>query len=501
MMIQKKMFRCENGDKWMSGLNEIFIGGNCGCLTPSVFKERMGLQQYNPPPVSFHLNDGQPILKLSKDFLLDDSTLSLNKLSLGKPVYITESGQLMNVNLMDIHGNPVRLTNINNGLWYIDGITVKFGSRLFFNVEISFDGKQLEVTGDSTIGGIDLTFWMNKEHTAFVSDENINIIHIVTGFTHTLTDFIIDQNGLVSATLNNCYLTDESGNMLILQYNEKNDTWHSQGNKIIKYGKSIYADAKVWLDDYDFILHGKPEFSNNSIDFNLGYSKTEGPFFWVNQSKIHINDYELTQCNISIYRSGKICADAIFHYLNKKVDLEYKDGQFVGKTELWKKYKAPEKGFFETEKYYVLHETINYTLDIKQKKIKIVPVRLTVTNPYVCQTQRSDRNYHIPVVELTLDEKDGTYKAEIHQQTVKYLGKARNGFLGEYFFEEAKFYEFRMDTHELKVGSKLIKAHGAILTHRVYNYYYPDFEKLCFYEGIWPFRSQKYDYYFQVLSS
>ncbi|ETR68251.1 MAG: hypothetical protein OMM_10713 [Candidatus Magnetoglobus multicellularis str. Araruama] len=120
-------------------------------------------------------------------------------------------------------------------------------------------------------------------------------------------------------------------------------------------------------------------------------------------------------------------------------------------------------------------------------------------NPFVANLKNKDLVAPKTVL-LTADPEDGKYKATVPQQTAMYKGLAKNGFLGDYFFEESKQYIFDPESEILTVGTKFLEGHGKLFYKKVYNYYYKNFEQYSVVKGFWPFRRLEYQYYYQMLS-
>ena len=416
-----------------------------------------------------------------------------------KKNYVDNKGLLLVEEFSGLDNEKIQLQfDKSDQKWKASDISIKFANVIFYNVHIAVDDN-LHVSGDSMLGGIDLTFEYIEDIKAFVSEEDINIIHIATGFAFTLSDFILTSFCEMKAFLHNSFFSKYDNNLIQLKYDEKNDIWTSLSKESIYFGRYLLKDAIIILDDYDLIVKARLEFTDNIIELTLGNSTKHGAYLYNQNANIKISN-NLFDAKIKITQSGNIDASILVRSRGSNVELEYKNGIFFKKYKETKKFKAPEKGYFENDQYYRIDETVEYKLDITKKQIEINPINITITNPYVISYQQNNTNYKSATLKLESENNNGKYIAKIDQQTVRYIGKAGDGFLGDYKYEEGKRYEYEPEKCQLKVGSRYIKGHGSIFYKTVYNYYYKNYEKYSKYVGVWPFRSLTYDYYYQILS-
>ena len=410
--------------------------------------------------------------------------------------YITDQGVLKHQDIVDIDDKPIQLEIDDTGShWTTTLDNIRFGTVVFSNTEVMLDRDKLIVCGDSMIGGIELTFWYENDNDFFVSEEEINIIHMATGLTHTLTDFKITTNGSITANLRNSIFEDQN---IQLKYDENSDVWMSIKASNILFGKTTLYDANIVLDDYDFILKSRLFFNDNIIEFRLENFQKSDPHFVSYTPELKIGQHILTQGKIIIDKKGIKEAKGIFGKEN--FQLTFFNDKFETTHEETKKYKAPVRGFFKIDQYYSLQETKKYEIDVLTKELDVKTIKVKITSPYVSLNQKNPTNFQSPTIELSKKDTNGIYTGEIDQQTVRYLGKNKSQEI-DYLFEEAKKYEYDPKTQKLTVCTKYLKGHGSFFSRKLYNQYYENFEHKAHITGCWPFRIITYNYYSQVLRS
>jgi hypothetical protein len=408
------------------------------------------------------------------------------------------NGQLDSDIFKDENEQSVKLKfNEENNCWFGNYSLIRFGQHQLTEAEFLIDNDTAHFSANALVGGITLTFDYDMTSNTFQSDEKINIIHIIADQIHTLTDFTIHHNGLITSVMSCDQLIDLLGNHIQLRYDEKNDTWYSEKCDGIKYGLCRFEKAQLFLNDYDLIIKGTPPFSDNLVEFNFG--KT-GKDIYFHTSKVNwkVGPHDFRQADIRYYVNGQLEASAQLFFYGRWVDFSYANGQMHGKAEITKKYYSPEKGCFENKPYYQLNILHEINIDIFNSKQISTVTNHKVTNPFILMTQ--NKGPSPKTVELTLDEEDKKYKANIPQQTAMYKGLAKNGFLGEYYFEESKQYIYDPNSEILTVGTKFLEGHGKIFYKKVFNYYYKNFEQYSVVKGIWPFRWLEYQFYYQMLA-
>jgi hypothetical protein len=399
------------------------------------------------------------------------------------------------------NGQPLQLTyDTDNDVWHGVFPKIQFGKQIFTDVEILIENNDIHITANALIGGISLTFEYDSSEVSFKSEEKINIIHINADHIHTLSDFVIKQNGQVSALLVHDHLHDQNNNNIRLIYNEPIDMWESDEIFDIRYHLCSFRKAKVYLNDYDFVIKGMAPFSDNVIEFSFGKKNHKEVYFRSADICWQIGNYKFQKATIIFHTSGQFEARGNLNLFNQQIDFIYKKGKMYGTTEVIKKYPSPEKGCFETKKSYTIHLHYECSLDIFNSKRMDIETVVKVTNPFVVHLQNKSINTFPKTVSLVKDLEDGKYKAEVPKQTVMYKGLAKNGFLGEYYFEESKKYMYDPESEILTVGTKFLQAHGKLFYRRVYNYYYKNFEQYSIVKGFWPFRRLEYQYYYQMIS-
>jgi len=408
------------------------------------------------------------------------------------------NGQLDCNIFKDENNQPIQLDyNDEKKLWHGHFSSIQFGHHLFTDVECHFEDNISHITANALVGGISLTFDYDVASNQFESDEKINIIHIVADQIHTLTDFTIHHNGKITTSLTHHQLTDLFGNHILLQYDEKNDTWSSEKLDGIKFGLCRFEQAALFLNDYDFYIRGIPPFADNEIDFYFGKTGKE-IYFHASKTNWKIGVHEFRQANIRYFITGLLEASGEFFKFDRWVDFSYANGKMIGIVEMIKKFQSPEKGCFEKTPLYQLNIVHHVVIDIFNSKQISIETTYKVTNPFVVSFQNKGQS--LRTVELNLDEEDKKYKATVPQQTSMYKGFAKNGFLGEYYYEESKQYIFDPASEILTVGTKFLESHGKLFYKKVFNYYYKNFEQYSVVKGVWPFRRLEFQYYYQILS-
>jgi len=414
---------------------------------------------------------------------------------------IHHNGQINLEIFSDINNQPIQLTlDENNNEWFATESSILFASQTLTDAEFHINNENELVTANATVGGISLTFEYNSVKNAFESDETINIIHIVADHIHTLTHFSISNKGSISAALMNDQLTDFSGNYIRLTYNEINDSWSSEIINGVKYGLCFFDQAQLFLNDYDFYLKGIARFSDTIIEYCLGKNHQKDIFFFANDVRWTVGEYEFIHAEIRYYASGQLEASGQMNIFDQMVNFSYSNGKMLGHAEIVKKYSTPEKGCFSNYPYYQLNIIHEIEIDIFNTKQANFFSTFKLVNPFVLNNQNMATELPPKTVILTRDSKDNKLKAEILRQTAVYKGLAKNGFLGDYYFEESKKYIYDPDSEILTVGTKFLEGHGKLFYKKVYHYYYKNFEQYSVVKGIWPFRRLEYQYYYQILS-
>ena len=408
------------------------------------------------------------------------------------------NGQLDSDIFKDENNQPVQLNyNIDKNYWHGHCSSIQFGQQILTEAEFHFEDDIAHITANALVGGIPLSFEYNASSNTFESDEKINIIHIVADQIHTLTDFAIHHNGKITSILTNDQLSDLFGNHIQLKYDEKNDTWTTEKLDGIKYGLCRFEQSELVLNDYDFFIKGIPPFADNSIEFNFGKTGRE---IYFHASKIiwNVGIHEFRQVDIRYFVTGQLEACGQLFLYRRWVDFSYANGKMQGKAEVIKKYLSPEKGCFEKNPYYQLNILHEVDIDIFNSRQITTETMYKVTNPFIANIQNKGMSSR--TVKLDFDQEDSKYKATIPQQTTMYKGLAKNGFLGEYHYEESKQYIFDPYSEILTVGTKFLEGHGKLFYKKVFNYYYKNFEQYSVVKGFWPFRRLEYQYYYQMLS-
>ena len=414
---------------------------------------------------------------------------------------IHKNGQITIESLTKENGQPLQLEfDQENELWQGFFSTIQFGNQILTDADIIIDDEDINITANSLIGGISLTFEYDDSIGIFSSDEKINIIHINADYIHTLTEFIIDPKGQVSALLSHDNLHDHKDRCIRLYYDETNDMWSSDEIDEIKYKLCSFKKARVFLNDYDFVLKAITPFADNIIEYSFGKTTNKEVYFKANDAEWKVGNYVFHRSTIKYYTSGQLEARGQLNLFDQLADFTYQKGKMQGTFDIIKKYPAPEKGCFETKKYYIVNLHYESSIDIFNSKKMDIDTIVKVTNPFVVNIQHKSVNTSSNTVILEKDSQDGKYKAEIPHQTVMYKGMAKNGFLGEYYYEESKKYMFDPESEILTVGTKFLHAHGKLFYRRVYNYYYKNFEQYSVVKGVWPFRRLEYQYYYQMIS-
>lgn len=416
-----------------------------------------------------------------------------------KPIH--NKGQLTIEAFKDENGYPINLLrDEENNCWHGVFPAIQFGQRRLLDAAFLIEEEKIHVTANAQVGGISLTFDYDHANNTFESDEEINIIHIVTDQIHTLTDFSMTVDGQISASLANDQLSDNSEKRIRLQYDETSDTWASDLLDAINYGLCFFKQATIYLNDYDFVLQGIARFSDNIIEYSFGKTENKEIFFRTTDVNWKVGNYEFEFANIRFYASGQLEASGQLNIYNQRSDFIYNNGKMRGTAEIIKKYPAPEKGCFETNRFYQLNLLHEISIDIFNSKKMQIKTMVKVTNPFVVKLNNKGTNGSSETVLLQKDHEDGKYKADVQQQTVMYKGLAKNGFMSEYHYEESKRYMFDPESEILTVGTKFLQGHGKLFYRRVYNYYYKNFEQYSKVKGFWPFRRLEYQFYYQMIS-
>jgi len=408
------------------------------------------------------------------------------------------NGQLDSDIFKDENNQPVHLDfNETNNTWHGHYSSITFGRQKLTDAEFYLDENAAHISANALVGGILLTFDYDASSNSFLCDEKINIIHIVADQIHTLTHFSIHFDGTISSVINNEQLCDLFGNPLRLQYDEKNDTWATKKCDGIKYGLCRFEQSELHLNDYDFFIRGIPPFANNVIEFNFG--KT-GKDIYFNASKVdwNVGKYEFKNAEIRYFVSGQLEACGQLFLYERWVDFSYANGKMHGKAEVIKKFESPEKGCYEKKPYYQLNIQHEVEINILNSRQISTFTSYKLTNPFVAEIK--NKGSGLKTISLEFDKEDNKYKATVPQHTAMYKGLAKNGFLGEYFFEESKQFIFDPDSEILTVGTKFLEGHGKLFYKKVFNYYYKNFEQYSVVKGIWPFRRLEYQFYYQMLS-
>jgi len=408
------------------------------------------------------------------------------------------NGQLNSDIFKDENNQPVQLKfNEKENFWQGNFSTIQFGHQFLTDAEFTVDQDITQISANALVGGISLTFDYNVKSNTFESDEKINIIHIEADQIHTLTDFKIHYTGVITSVLSNNQLSDLFGNPIQLKYNENKDTWFSDILDGIKFGLCRFEKSELFLNDYDFFIRGDPPFAENANEFRF-VKKGHEIFFHASKVTWKVGSHEFKHADIRYFVSGKMEACAQLFLFNRWVDFSYANGNMHGKAELFHKYLSPEKGCFEKNPYYQLNILHEIDIDIFNSKQIAIKTTYKVTNPFIVNI--SNKEQSLRTVQLLLDEEDGKYKATVPLQTAMYKGLAKNGFLGEYYFDESKQYIFDPDSEILTVGTKFLEGHGKLFYKKVFNYYYKNFEQYSVVKGIWPFRRLEFQFYYQMLS-
>jgi len=409
------------------------------------------------------------------------------------------NGQLNRDIFSDENNQPIQLSyHEKNNYWHGHYSSIRFGQKIYLtDADIHWDNENSHMTANALVGGISLTFDYDISTNSFKSDEKINIIHIVADQIHTLTDFTIHHTGKITSVLTNEQLSDLFGNSIQLQYDESNDTWSSEKLDGIKYGLCRFEQSILFFNDYDFFIKGIPPYADNVMEFNFGKSGNE-IFFHATNGIWKAGSHEFKQANIRYFVTGQLEASGQLFLFGRWVDFSYANGKMHGKVEVIKKYLSPEKGCFEKNPYYQLNVLHEIDIDIFNSKQLSTVTTHKVTNPFVANLKNNELAPR--TVTLIFDEEDVKYKATIPQQTAMYKGLAKNGFLGEYYYEESKQFIFDPYSEILTVGTKFLEGHGKLFLKKVFNYYYKNFEQYSVVKGIWPFRRLEYQFYYQMLS-
>jgi len=412
---------------------------------------------------------------------------------------LINNGQLNSDIFLDENAQPIQLLfDEQNHYWHGNQPTIQFGQQILTDAEFHFEKNSTLITANALVGGISLTFEYDAASNRFESDEKINIIHIVADQIHTLTDFTIHHSGEISTVLKNEMLCDLAGNVITLIYDEKTDTWISNKLDGIKYGLCRFEKSILYLNDYDLFVKGVPPFSDNVIEFYFGKSDHDEIYFHASNVKLNIGTYEFRKADIRYFVSGQLEACGQLSLFERWVDFSYANGKMHGKVEITKKYFIPDKGCFEKKPYYQLNILNEADIDIFNSRQLSIQTTYKVTNPFVAKGFNKG-----PVavsIKLNYDPVDSKFKAIVPQQTAIYKGLAKNGFLGEYQYEESKQYIYDPDSEILTVGTKFLEGHGKLFYKKVFNYYYKNFEQYSVVKGIWPFRRIEYQFYYQMLS-
>ena len=408
------------------------------------------------------------------------------------------NGQLNSDIFKDENDQSVKLNyNEENNCWYGNYSALRFGLHILTDAEFYINNETAHISVNALVGGISLTFDYNIFSNSFESDEKINIIHIEADQIHTLTDFTIHHSGTITSELSSDQLTDLFGNHIRLKYDEKNDTWYSDKRDDIKYGLCRFEKAHLFLNDYDLLIKGIPPFSDIAVEFNLGKSDNE-IYFHTSKVKWKVGPHEFRRADIRYFATGQLEASGQLLFYKRWVDFSYANGKMHGKAEIIKKYFSPEKGCFEKHPYYQLNILHEIDIDIFNSKQISTVTHIKVTNPFVVNLQNKGPSPR--TVKLNLDDEDLKFKAMVPLQTAMYKGLAKNGFLGEYFYEESKQYIYDPNSEILTVGTKFLEGHGKLFLKKVFNYYYKNFEQYSVVKGFWPFRKLEYQFYYQMLS-
>jgi len=408
------------------------------------------------------------------------------------------NGQLNSDIFKGEKNQPVQLKfNEHDNYWQGFFSTIRFGQQMLTDAEFYLNQDRSQISGNALVGGISLTFEYDTDTNTFQSDEKINIIHIEADQIHTLTDFKIHHSGKITSVLTNEQISDLFGNHIRLKYDEKNDTWFSEKLDGIKLGLCRFEKSELFLNDYDFYVRGNPPFAENSNEFKFVKSGNE-IYFHAAKVSWKVGSHEFKHADLRYFVSGQLEACGQLYLFGRWVDFSYANGKMHGKVEVIHKYLSPEKGCFENTPYYQLNILYEMEIDIFNSKQISTKTTHKVTNPFVVNIQNKGQN--IRSIQLELDEEDGKYKATVLQQTSMYKGLAKNGFLGEYYFDESKQYIFDPDSEILTVGTKFLEGHGKLFYKKVFNYYYKNFEQYSVVKGIWPFQRLEFQYYYQMLS-
>jgi len=408
------------------------------------------------------------------------------------------NGQLDRDIFKDENNQQIQLKyNESKKYWLGHCSSIIFGQHKLTDAEFYIDEISSHISANALVGGILLTFEYDSSTNAFLSDEKINIIHIVADQIHTLANFSIHFDGSITSLIKNEQLSDLFGNPLRLQYNEKKDTWSTEKCDGIKYGLCRFEQSKLHLNDYDFFIQGIPPFADNVIEFNFGKSNNE---IYFNTSKViwKVGNHEFRNADIRYFVSGQLEACGQLFLYERWVDFSYSNGKMLGKSEIIKKFEVPEKGCYEKKPYYQLSIQHEVEINILNSRQISVSTTYKLTNPFVANIQ--NKGAGLKTITLELDKENNKYKASVPQQTAMYKGLAKNGFLGEYYYEEAKEFIYDPHTEILTVGTKFLEGHGKLFYKKVFNYYYKNFEQYSNVKGIWPFRRLEFQFYYQMLT-
>jgi len=412
---------------------------------------------------------------------------------------LINNGQLNSDIFLDENAQPIQLIfDEQNKYWHGNQPTIQFGLHVLTDADFHFENDIMQITANALVGGISLTFEYDASTNRFESDEKINIIHIVADQIHTLTDFTIHHSGDLNAVLSNDLLCDFVGNTIKLNYDEKTDTWISTVLDGIKYGLCRFEQSQLFLNDYDLYIKGIPPFSDNDIEFYFRKTDLKDIYFQASNVKLNIGAYEFQKADIRYYVGGQLEACGQLFLFDRWVDFSYANGKMHGKVEITKKYFIPEKGCFEKNPFYQLNILNEVDIDIFNSRQLAIQPTYRVTNPFVAK--KYNKRPVAVSIKLSYDPTDSKFKAIVPQQTAIYKGLAKNGYLGEYQYEESKQYIYDPDSEILTVGTKFLEGHGKLFYKKVFNYYYKNFEQYSVVKGIWPFRRIEYQFYYQMLS-
>jgi len=411
---------------------------------------------------------------------------------------LQSNGQLDKNIFTDENDQSVKLKfNAENSCWFGNYSSIRFGQRFLTDAEFLIYNDTAHISANALVGGISLTFDYDISSNLFECDEKINIIHIEADHIYTLTNFTIHHSGKITSILSSGQLLDLFGNHIQLKYDEKHDTWSSDNQDCIKFGLCRFEKAHLFLNDYDLLIKGIPPFSDDAIEFKFGKTDKES-YFYSTSVKWNVGPHKFCQADIRYFSTGQLEASGQLFFFEKWVDFSYANGKMHGKAEIIKKYYSPEKGCFENHPYYQLNILHEIDIDIFNSKQIFSVTSHKVTNPFVVDLQNKGPSPRTVI--LNQDDEDQKYKAVVPQQTAMYKGLAKNGFLGEYFFEESKQYIYDPNSEILTVGTKFLEGHGKLFYKKVFNYYYKNFEQYSIVKGIWPFRRLEFQYYYQMLS-